>query len=148
MIDHAISIVGLYNPDSHVKIHDIPAVNVLHSDPSSKPTFQKWYYRSTVGYLSYIQTTVCPDITFAVQQCTWCCKKPSSDQEEAVKWICRYLLSTRDKGLTLKLIKSKGLECYVDADWARSWNLPSSLHPISTRSRAGFVITHTGCPIL
>ena len=118
MINRAIDIVGLNHPDSHVKIHDTPTVDVLHSDPSSKKKCQKWNYRSDVGCLSYIQAMVCPDITFTVQQCARFCNAPSSDHKVAVKCICRYLLSTRDKGLTLKPIKTKGLECYVDADWA------------------------------
>ena len=89
-----------------------------------------------------------PDSTFAVQQCARFCNDPSTNHEEAVKRICRYLLRTRDKGLTLKPIKTKGLECYVDADWAGSWTLPSFLDPVSTRSHTGFVILYAGCPIL
>ena len=45
-------------------------------------------------------------------------------------------------------IKYKVLECYVDTDWAGSWNFPSSLNPISTRSRTYFVIIYAGCLIL
>ena len=142
MIDRAIEIVGLNHPDFCVKMHDTPAVDILHSDPSSKKKYQKWNYRSAVDCLSYIQAMVRPDITFAVQQCARFCNDPSTNHEEAVKRICRYLLRTRDKGLTLKPIKTKGLECYVDADWAGSWTLPSSLDPISTRSRTGFVILY------
>lgn len=140
MIDRAIDIVGLNHPDSRVKMHDTPAVDVLHSDPSSPSKTQKWNYHLAVGCLAYIQAMVRPDIKFAVQQCALFCNDPSTNHKEAVKRIYRYLLRTRDKGLTLRPIKSKGLECYVDADWAGPWTLPSSLDPISTRSRTGFVI--------
>ena len=68
MIDHAIDIVGLNHPDSHIKIHDTPAVDVLHCDPSSPKKRQKWNYRSAVGCLSCLQVMVRPDITFAIQQ--------------------------------------------------------------------------------
>ena len=44
--------------------------------------------------------------------------------------------------------KNKGLECYVDADWAGSWTYHSSHDPLSTHSRTGFVIYYAGCPIL
>ena len=89
-----------------------------------------------------------PDITLATQQCARFCDNPSREHEEAIKRICRYLLLTRDKGLNFKLDKSKGLECFVDADWAGSWTFDPSHDPLSTRSRTGFVITYAGCPIL
>ena len=89
-----------------------------------------------------------PDITFDVQQCARFCHSPSQDHEEAVKRICRYLLSTRDKGIILRPNKSKGLECFVDADWAGAWTFSSSFDPLSTHSRTGFVVLYAGCPIL
>ena len=148
MIDRALSIVGLNHQETHVKMHDTPAVDVLTSSPSSKPRLQKWNYRSAVGCLSYIQAMIRPDITMAVQQCARFCTDPKQDHEEAVKRICRYLLKTRDKGLILRPDKSKGLECFVDADWAGSWSYQSSMDPLSTHSRTGFVILYAGCPIL
>ena len=107
MIDRAIDIVGLNHPDSRVKIHDTPAVDVLHSDPSSPQKLQKWNYRLAVGCLSYIQEMVRLDITFAVQQCARFCNNPSTNHKEAVKRICRYLLHTWDKGLILRPTKIK-----------------------------------------
>ena len=62
--------------------------------------------------------------------------------------MCRYLLGTRDKGLILRPDKTKGLKCYVDADWAGAWTFGSSYDPLSTHSRTGFVILYAGCPIL
>ena len=37
IVYRAISIIGLYHPDSHVKMYDTPEVEFFHSDPSSKP---------------------------------------------------------------------------------------------------------------
>ena len=48
------------------------------------------------------------------------CNNPGRDHEEAIKRICRYLLKTKSQGLTLRPDKSKGLECFVDADWVGS----------------------------
>ena len=76
------------------------------------------------------------------------CNNPSKPHEEAVKRICRYILATRDKGLVLKPDQTKGLECFVDADWAGSWRPRSSGDPLSAHSRTGFVIMYAGCPIL
>ena len=44
MVDRALSIVGLDKPDSHINMHDTPAVNILHSDPDSEKLKQKWNY--------------------------------------------------------------------------------------------------------
>jgi len=44
--------------------------------------------------------------------------------------------------------KSKGLECFCDADWAGSWQHRSLHDPISAYSRTGFVIMYAGCPII
>ena len=89
-----------------------------------------------------------PNITFVVQQCARFCHDPDQDNKEAVKRICRYLLSTCDKGLVLCPDKSKGLECYIDVDWTGAWTFTSSFDPLSTHSRTGFVILYAGCPIL
>jgi hypothetical protein len=90
-----------------------------------------------------------PDITMATQQCArFCNDPPNRDHEEAVKRICRYLYKTKDQGLVLHPDKSRGLECYVDADWAGSWQDRSSNDPLSSHSRTGYVIKYAGCPII
>ena len=89
-----------------------------------------------------------PDICYAVQQCSRFNANPTKDHEEAVKRICRYLLLTKDKGLILRPDKTRGLECYVDADWAGAWSSHYSADTLSTHSRSGFVILYAGCPIL
>ena len=113
-----------------------------------RPCLQKWNYRSAVGCLSYIQVIVRPDITFAVQQCARYCHSPSHDHEEAVKCICHYLLGTPNKGTILRPNKSKGLEYFVDDDWAGAWTFSSSFNPLSTHYRTGFIILYVGCPML
>ena len=119
MINRVLEIVGL-NKDENVKVHDTPATIILTDTAAAKPRLQKWNYRSANGCLSYIQAIVRPDITFATQQCARFCNNPGRDHEEAIKRICRYLLKTKSQGLTLRPDKSKGLECFVDADWAGS----------------------------
>ena len=118
MIEQLLSIVGLDSPDTHIKLHDTPATDVLHDAKDAETRQQQWHYRLAVGCLSYIQAIVRPDINFAVQQCARFCNNPKKNHEEAVKRICRYLLKTKTQGLVLKPDKSKGLECHVDADFA------------------------------
>ena len=148
MIERILDIVSLGGRDCHVKMHDTPAVNVLQTTEQDEPRNQKWHYRSAVGCLSYIQAMIRPDITMAVQQCARFNNNPKKSHEEAVKRICRYLLKTKHRGLILKPDKSKGLECYVDADFAGSWSSHSSHDPLSVHSRTGFCIFYAGCPIL
>jgi hypothetical protein len=57
-------------------------------------------------------------------------------------------LQTKDKGIVLKPDKSSGLECYVDADWAGSWQHRSSHNPLFAHSRTCYVIMYAGCPII
>ena len=148
MIDRLLTIVGLDSTDTHIKLHDTPANAILQDNANALPREQKWHYRSAVGCLSYIQSIVRPDITFAVQQCARFCNNPNRDHEEAVKRIARYLLNTKTKGLVLKPDKTRGLECHVDADFAGAWTQHSSLDPLSCHSRTGFMISYAGCPIL
>ena len=148
MIDRALPIFGLIQPETHIKTHDTPVNTILTESYASKLRIQKWSYCSSFGCLSYIQAIVRPDTTFLVKQCARFYHAPNQDHEEAVKRICQYLLSTRDKGLVLCPDKNKDLEFYIDADWAGLWNLASSFDHLSTHSRTCFVILYAGCPIL
>lgn len=150
MIQRILSMVGLNTKDDKTKLRDTPALHskLLDNDPKGAPRKQDWHYRGVVGCLSYLQAMIRPDLTFAVQQCARFCNDPRQEHEEAVKHICRYLLKTKDHGLVLKPDKSRGLECYVDADWAGSWQDRSSNDPTSAKSRTGYVIKYAGCPIV
>jgi len=114
--------VGLSKSGEQTKMHDSPASSehILTKDSNGNPRKQNWSYRGVVGCLSYLQAMVRPDITFAVQQCAQFCNDPKQSHEEAVKRICQYLLRTKERGLMFRPDRSKGIECYVDADWAGS----------------------------
>jgi len=60
----------------------------------------------------------------------------------------RYLLDTRKCGIIYKPDRSKGLECYVDADFAGGWIQANALNAENVLSRTGYVIMYTNCPIL
>jgi hypothetical protein len=57
-------------------------------------------------------------------------------------------MKTKDKGLTLRPDRSFGLECFVDADWAGSWQHRLCNDPLLAHSRTGYVIMYAGCPII
>jgi hypothetical protein len=66
--------------------------------------------------------------------------------EQAVMRIGRYLLSTCKKGMTYKSDSLKGLEVYVDADFAGGWDPADPGNADNIYSRTGFVIQYTSCP--
>jgi hypothetical protein len=150
MIEQVLQVVGLNPTKARTKLHDSPASehNLLENDPDAPDRLQKWNYRSAVGCLSYTQVMIRPDITMDVQQCAHFCNNPKQEHEEVFKRICRYLMKTKDKCLTLKPDRSRELECFVDADWARSWQNRSCNDPLSAHSRTGYVIMYNGCPII
>ena len=65
---------------------------------------------------------------------------PMRSHELAIMRIGRYLVDTADKGITYNVDKTKGLEVYVDADIAGSWNAADSDNADNVLSRTGFVI--------
>ena len=52
--------------------------------------------------------------------------RPKQDHGNVVKWICRYLLGTRDKGIMWKMDEfnkdeQEKLTCYIDSDFAGNY---------------------------
>ena len=121
---------------------------LLDKNPKGAPQQQLWNYHSMVGCLSYMQAMNWPDITMVVQQCACFCNNPKRKHKEAVKQIGWYILATRDKGMCFVPNKRWGLECFVDADWAGSWQKRSSHDSMSAHWQTGFVVMYAGCPIL
>ena len=120
---------------------------LLSKDTDGLPRKADWKYRSVIGMLGYLQGTTRPDISMAVHQCARFNNDPKLSHERAVKRIVKYLLDTKDKGLTFKPNLSHGLECFVDADFAGGWKDGDQDSPESVLSRSGFVIMFAGCPI-
>ena len=83
----------------------------------------------------------------AVHQCARFNNNPKLSHERAIKRIVRYLLDTKDQGLIYKPDKSKGLECYVDADFADGWKDGDKGSSESVFSCTGFLIMYAECPI-
>jgi hypothetical protein len=61
--------------------------------------------------------------------------------------IGRYLLGTRTRGIIYEPDSSKGLECYVDADFAGGWSNENADDADNIMSRTGFEIYYAGCPV-
>ena len=85
--------------------------------------------------------TTCPDLAMSVHQVAHFCSNPKLSHEWAVMRIVKYLQGTKDKGIVFRPDPSKGLECFVDADFAgdkvmSAFNLKSD-YPVVDEERYG-----------
>jgi len=129
------------------KTSHTPSDQVLHPDTNGPPRREKWNYRSVIGKLNFLASNTRPDISMAVHNCARFCCNPTQLHEMAIKRICRYLLLTKDKGITMKPIADFRLNMYVDADFAGTWHKEFAHLRTSVLSRTGFLITYCGCPV-
>lgn len=112
-------------------------------------------YSSAIGVLLYLANNTRPDIAFSVSQAARYSAKPKKAHATAVKRIARYLLDTKGNGLIMQparahageQINNLAVDCYVDADFAGTWNSEHATDPACVKSRAGYVICVGGCPI-
>jgi len=107
---------------------------------------QSFDMRSVVGKMMYLLTTR-PDCAFAVNQCARFVSAPKKEHGDAVRYLGRYLSSTRDKGMILRPDPKRSFDVYVDADFCGAWDPSESDDPDTARSRTGYVILYAGCPI-
>ena len=91
---------------------------LLGRDENGPERKYRWNYRQLVGMLGYLQHTTRPDIAMATHQCARFSANPKLVHERGIKRICKYLLTSMDKGIIFKPDLSRGLECHVDADFA------------------------------
>ena len=67
--------------------------------------------------------------------------------EQAIMRIGRYLRHTKNRGIIFKPDETKGLECFVDADFAGGWNQADADDAENLMSRTGYDIKYANCPI-
>jgi hypothetical protein len=88
------------------------------------------------------------DITFAVSQCARYVHRTRRSHEIAIERIGLYLKGTLDEGLILKPTGILDIDCYVDADFAGLWPHEDKHDPTCMKSRTGFVICISNCPVI
>jgi hypothetical protein len=82
-------------------------------------------------------------------QCARYSSKPKRQHGEAVKWLGRYLLATRDKGYYMHIDEDKGITVWADSDFSGNWDPEHSMHdPNTARLRSGYFITYLGAPLM
>ena len=145
LIERILSLLGLSDSNSVAT----PVIKpLLHRDSSGPLRKNSWSYRTAIGMLGYLSGNTRPDLLMAVHQCARFNNDPRLSHEIAVKRIGRYIRGTSTKGAIFKQDKTKGIECFVDADFAGSWQIEDSQDPISAMSRTGYVIYFAGYPVL
>lgn len=120
----------------------------LPKDENGEPASGMINYASVVGMLLYLCGHSRPDISFAVHQCARYSFAPTRRHEQALIRIGRYLKGTIDKGIILNPCSELRLDCYPDADFAGLWSHEDSHDPHCVRSRTGYVITFSDCPVI
>jgi hypothetical protein len=75
-------------------------------------------YQSIIGSLLYLMIGTHPDIAFVVTKLAQFSANPSQEHFEQAKYICRYLIGTKNYSLVFKHAPGKGLATYMDSDWA------------------------------
>jgi hypothetical protein len=147
LIDSIIEDVGLN--DTITK--PVPAkANIILLTHKDQPRFELDFdYRSVTGKLNYLAQTSRPDIMYATHQIAKYSSDPRVPHGEAIIYLVRYLMRSRDVGIRFSPDSSKGFECYCDADFSGNWNKSSAAHdPSTAKSRSGWIIFYAGCPII
>ena len=75
-------------------------------------------------------------------------ENPKMSHKKAIKKIMRYLKTSRDKKLILNVDKTKGIECYMNADYAGGYNKKDLLNPRHCLSRTRYAIKYPNYPII
>ena len=73
---------------------------------------------------------------------------PMRSHKLAIMRINCYLCNNCERGVIYKVDKSKGIEVYVDADFAGGWSSAYSENADNILLRTGFVIRYGNCPII
>eukprot|EP00957_Ditylum_brightwellii_P017618 1327252-Ditylum_brightwellii.AAC.1 len=83
-----------------------------------------------------------------VHQCARFTNTPMLSHERAIWRIAKYLAGTTDRGVLYNPDPKRGIECYVDADFAGSWSKADADNPENVMSRTGYIIFYADCPVL
>ncbi len=120
---------------------------LLNKDLNGVPRKYTWEYCGAIGMLTYLTGSVCPDIAMAVHQCARFSTNPMRSHEQAVMRVGQYLLSSKDRGMVYAPDPTRGLEVWVDAEFAGSWDPSEADSADNVYFFTGFVIYYAGCPV-
>ena len=150
LIDQIIKDVGI-NKKMKLKKTPAPSSHILQRDLNGqKFDNNRFDYRSVIGKLNYLEKGTRPDIAYATHQLARFCSEPKQSHGDAVIWLAKYLLFTRDEGIIFNpKDKLPELEVFADADFVGNWQRANAQWDASTaKSRSGWIISIAGCPLI
>ena len=140
--------IFVFQPNTRPADTPALATKILQPDTNAKDFDQSWEYRSLIGKLNFLEKSTRPDIAYAVHQCARFSASPKESHAQAVRRIGRYLLATRNMGLTY-CPSEHSFNCWADADFVGNWEKSIALEDINTaRSQSGYLITYAACPLI
>jgi len=146
LIKRITSFLGIADGKMNEKLTPV-GKPLLNKDLLGVPRKYNWEYRGAIGMLTYLTGSVRPDIAIATHQCARFSVESMRSHEQAVMRIGRYFLSTKEKGMIYHPDSDRGIEVFVDADFAGGWNPEDALNADNVYSRTSYVICYAGCPI-
>ena len=120
----------------------------LTKDEDGDPPTELYNYASVIGMLQYLQGHSRPDITYAVSSLARFSHSPKRSHELAMQTLGQYLKGTMDEGLILKPTGNLETDVYVDSDFAGLWPHENKQDPSCVKSRTGFIISLSTCPVV
>jgi hypothetical protein len=136
-----------FNDDTKAAKTPAHSTTVLSPGIGKEKHKADWAYRRIIGKLNFLAVSCRPEISCPVHQAARYSHDPRINHTEAVKRICRYLKGSPTKGMYLRP-NGHSFEVYADADFSGLWGAIDSSDPVSSKSRTGFVIMYSGCPII
>lgn len=124
-------------------VHTPTTCALLDQDVNGDDGCATYNYASVVGMLQYLQAQM-----FAVSQVSRFVHNPKWSHELALEQIVQYLMGTKEKGLIVKPSNKLSISAYIDDDFAGLWGYQDKMNPISVKSRSGYVICVSDCPVI
>ena len=147
LIASILKYLNLLRPGMNTRRTPMSSSHILRRHATSH-FFDKFFdYRSVVWRMNYLERGSRSGISYAVHRCARFDSSPKQQHGEAVKWLGRYLLATKDKWKIVRPQANTDLEVYVDADFAGNYDSNDKISRDTARSRHGYIIMYKGCPI-
>ena len=138
-----------------LQVQDLPGVatpadRVLGKDLDGDPATCSFNMASVIGMSQYLYGHSRADIGFALSQVSRFAFNPKRSHELAMIRIGQYLKATSNKGLIMEPLSLDELkmDVYVDSDFMGLYGKEKRIDPDNVKSRAGFVISLNGCPLI
>ena len=151
LINCIVNLLGLINNQfsSQTNSQSTPVAPncLLCKDLEGDPRHKQWKYQTLIGMLMYLQVNTISDISMPVHQAARFSNHPMFFYEWEITRIGQYLLDTRDCGVIYNPNPKKGLEYYVDTNYAASWHQVDATKPNNVMSRMSVIISYVACPL-